>query len=477
MNTVARAHPVTHIRASRILGAAIVILAVLGVTLAASLEQLFAYLIVLLAAVLPSVLWVRAGALGIPVFPAISLAYIPYFAFPMVSGSENISAYSPWEMLRSGLTVALFLFSATIVWRLMAGTRLPKFTFAVVHYDTSQVTRLILLGFVMGLVFHLALLSGWLSWLGSFFGVVRTLVTTFTTIACFLSGVARAQGILRGTSWRIVIIAVALIIAMAWSSLFLVGGMIYALALIFGYVIVARRLPWLAVGTLLVTVVILHAGKAEMRAKYWGPDTNYGGVSSAIQLPGLAAEWVGQGIKAIAFSEVEQSAFERTSLLQMILRVQAVTPESIDFLYGETYALLPAIMVPRFIESDKPASQAAMTLLNYRYGIQTLEESSVTAIGWGLVPEAYANFGYAGVIGIGLVMGFFCGWLAAWSARAEVVSLPTLFSIAAMMILINIEVDFIQIASTLIQVFVSVLVFTALYRWLTQRHGPRARAG
>lgn len=477
MNTVAaRSHPAAQFRASRILGMTTVGLLVFGMVLAKSLEQLFAYLIVLSAAVFPSVLWVRMGALGIPVWPAVALAYIPYFAFPMVSVTENVLAYSSGEVLRSGVTVALFLFAATIAWWFIAGLRRPEFTFAKVQSDTSQVTRLIVLGFVMGLVFHLSVLSGWLTWLGSFFGVVRTLVVTFITIACFLSGVTRAQGILRGTSWWLVVLAVVLLIGMSWSSLFLVGGMIYALSFIFGYVIVARRIPWVVAGTFLVLVVVLHAGKGEMRLKYWGPESNYGGVTSATQLPGLATEWFGEGLKTIAFGEVQQSAFERTSLLEMILRVQVLTPDSIEFLYGETYALLPAIMVPRFIDADKPASQAGITLLNYRYGILSLEEASVTAIGWGLVPEAYANFGYPGVIGMALVVGVFCGWLAVWSARAPLVSLPTLFSIATMMVLINIEVDFIQVASSLFQVFVSVLVFTAIYVWLTQRQRPRTRA-
>jgi hypothetical protein len=474
MNTVAApSRPVAHARASRVLGTAIVALVVVGMYLANSMEQLFAYLIVVCAAVIPSLLWVRMGALGIPVFPAVALSYIPYFAFPMVSVSDNVSTYSSSEVLRSGLTVALFLFSATGAWRAIVGLRRPRFTFDVVQFSASQVTRLIILGYAMGILFYLSLLSEWLEILGSFYGVVRTLVVTFVTIACFLSGVTHAQGILRGTSWRLVIVAVVLIISMAWSSLFLVGGMIYALALIFGYVVVARRIPWLVAGALLAVVVVLHAGKGEIRAKYWGPETNYGGITSATQIPALAAEWVGQGVKTIALGEVEQSAFERTSLLEMILRVQALTPDSIDFLNGETYALLPAIIVPRFIDPDKPTSQAGIILLNFRYGIQTLEESAITAIGWGLVPEAYANFGYLGVAGMGLVLGFFCGGLAVWGAHAQLVSLPVLFSIAAMMILINIEVDFIQVSSTLFQVFVSVFVFTTLYRWLTQREMRR----
>jgi hypothetical protein len=462
-----------HGRAFRVLGTAVVLTGIAGATFADSTEQLVAYLVVLAAATFPSFLWTRTGALGIPVFPAIALAYIPYFAFPMVSGSEDVAAYSQWEILRSGLTVAMFLFFATLAWRAIANVRPAQFTFADVHYSPSQVARLIGLGLAAGLVFQLAVIYEWFAFLGSFFGMARTVLNTFTTIACFLASVVHAQGILRGNAWRMVVLVIATIIAVSWSSLFLVGGMMFALAAIFGYVIVARRIPWILVAGVLGIVVVLHAGKSDMRAKYWERYANYGGVTSLVQIPQLYSEWFTRGVQAISKGDVEQSAFDRTSLLQMILRVQAVTPEFIDFLHGETYAILPKIIVPRFIVEDKPTTQSAMALLNNRYGLQTMEESSVTAIGWGLVPEAYANYGYLGVFGIAIVVGGFCGWLAWWGARAEVVSLPTLYGIASMMILINIEIDFIQVALTLMQAFVAVFAFAMLYRWLAYRDAHR----
>ena len=63
------------------------------------------------------------------------------------------------------------------------------------------------------------------------------------------------------------------------------------------------------------------------------------------------------------------------------------------------------MLVPRFINPEKQVSQYGMSLLNIRYGLQTQEETQKTAIGWGLLTESFANFGYLGVIGVGFCWG------------------------------------------------------------------------
>jgi len=439
-------------------------------------EQLLAYLIVVAAAVLPSALWIKMGALGIPIFPIIALVYIPYFARPALSDSDILLSYSELEIFQAALTIALFLFAATVPWRLIAGRTHSQRHVAPEEFDASREIQFALLGLLVGLVFHIGIISGSLAWLGSFFGLVRIVAVTFVTVALFFIGVTRAQGLLQGKAWAMAMTGAVLLVVLSWSSLFLVGGVIYALAALFGYVLVVKRVPWLVVGSALVAVTVLHAGKAEMRDKYWETGTNYGGVTSVMQLPGLATEWVADGISAIATNSDRQSAIERTSLLQMVLRVQRDTPDRIDYLNGETYALLPAILVPRFIESDKPASQVGMDLLNRRYGLISLHEESSTAIGWGMVAEAYANYGYLGVIGIALLFGAACGRLESWNKTAAIISLATLVSIAVTMTLINVELDLIQVCSTLLQSFAAVLIFLTVFRLFVVRRDPSARS-
>ncbi len=463
---------------NRTLAVVIGVLVLLGFYRGESMELTVAYLLVLFAAVMPSVLWLRMGAPGIPVLPVVGLAYIPYIAWPVLSGLESTRDYMSSEIVRAALTVALFLVTATVVWRLIVGRERSQFALTPDYAGRSMIIRFVLVGLLLGVIFHAMIIFGWLGWMGSFLGLVRSIVVTFVTVACFLTGVTRAWGLLRGVAWRAAVVGIGSLIFLAWSSLFLMGGMVFLLALAFGYVLVARRIPWLAVGMVLVVVTVLHAGKAEMRGNYWELDSNsYSAAVSVIELPRLAAEWVGAGVSAIAAGDAGQSVLDRTSLLQMILLVQSNTPDHIDFLNGETYAMLPGILVPRFIDADKPVSQVGMNLLNVRYGVMIVADTEVTAIGWGLVAEAYANFGYLGVIGIALLLGAFCAVLKNWSANAKIVSIPTLISISAMLALINLEADFIHIFTTLFQSSVSVLIFYNMYKWFTIRQSSRANAG
>ena len=160
--------------------------------------------------------------------------------------------------------------------------------------------------------------------------------------------------------------------------------------------------------------------------------------------------------------------------MHMVLLAQSKTPDSIDYLGGATYALLPNILVPRFIDSDKPISGAGMELINIHYGIFTSAAEALTSIGWGLVAEAYSNYGYPCVIGIALILGVLLGALHNWSTSAALISMPTLLSIAAMMALINVELDFIQICSIILQSFAAVLIFhTAFRSFAISQNAPR----
>ena len=465
MSTAAQENSTTWTRALRTVAVVYVLLVFFGLVRGDSPEQIFAYLVVVSAAVLPSVLWLQMGAPGIPVFPVVSLAYIAYFAWPALRDNANTQAYTLPEIAQSGVTVALYLIVATAAWRLVAGIMRATTASDSDRADPARAVGFVLAGIFVGCIFHIASFIGWLDALGSWFGLVRSVAITFVTVSCFLLGVAQARGILSDHAKIAAYAGLGVITVMAWSSLFLVGGMIYLLATIMGYVFVSKRIPVLAIGMVIAVVGILHAGKADMREKYWLPDTNSSAAMSIAEVPLLMGEWISEGISGILTGSAEGTVVDRASLIQMILLVQSLTPEQIDFLGGETYALLPSILVPRFIESGKPASQVGMDLLNIRYEVLTAEGTTTTAVGWGLIAEAFANFGYWGIVGMAILVGVFCGALAVWSAHAEITSIPTLASIAAMMVMANVEADFIQLASTLMQSLAAVLIFSTLYRW------------
>lgn len=444
-----------------------------GAWRAESLEQFLGYLMVLAAATLPSVVWLTAGARGIPVFPAVALFHVPYYAWPVLSGNETLALFTGAEILQAAVTISMFLLASTAAWIMFLQPRRSTDGVAVEPTEKKRIIRFLLVGLLIGNAFHVAVINGWFAMLGSVFGVARSIAITWVMVACFLLGVARARGLVRGKTWFAAALALTTLIFLCFGSLFLVGGVMYAAAALLGYVIVARRIPWRALGAMMLLVAILHAGKAEMRARYWAADTNSGGVSSVLQLPGLVADWIAEGVSAIVQGEVRTSALDRASLLQMILLAQVETPENVDFLRGETYAMLPSVLLPRFIHAEKAAAQIGMDLLNIRYGLLTLEGAATTAIGWGLIAEAYANFGYIGILVVACLLGILCALLANWASRARIVSAPTLVSIAVMMALLNLEADSVSLFSTLLQSAFSALVFAAIYRvFVSGRHDP-----
>jgi hypothetical protein len=112
-----------------------------------------------------------------------------------------------------------------------------------------------------------------------------------------------------------------------------------------------------------------------------------------------------------------------------------------------------------------------LNLLSIRYGLQTVETTARTTIGWGLVSEAYANFGYWAVIVIGALFGAICGALMRLSVGAPPSSLPMFITIAATLVLLNVEADLSYLLTTLAQTLAAILIVAALPFLLRRRRG------
>lgn len=444
----------------RIIVIVIALFVVLGMFLTDTIEEMFAYLLVALVSTVPIAWWIWNSGAGIPIFPSLSILYFIYYAVPILR--KNVADFGPSEILSAATTVVLFLTAATLSWwGLLAGSARRQHSNAPKLISGSALERIMFFGLVLGVFYYVALYTGSLYWLGPAFGVFRSLMLTTATAACFILGHARAQGSLRGRNWVFAATGLGLMVLFSWVSLFLVSGMTYCLAAVFGYVITSRRVPWIFLSAALVVILIFHAGKESIRDKYWSVgNTNYGAEISVTKMPALMAEWVGAGLTQIVSPEPYNSVIDRASLLNLLLRVQRLTPDYLPPLDGKSYAFLPQMLVPRFIDPDKITSQEAMRLLNVYFGFQTVRETEATAVGWGLIAEAYANFGRLGVIGVALLFGVLCGSFERWSVGAPLLSLPSLVAVIAMIQMFNLEFD---AAGLLTALFQSVAVIAIVY--------------
>jgi hypothetical protein len=352
-------------------------------------------------------------------------------------------------------------------------------TRSVNNFATNdELYRLIFIGLAAGILYYLALTSGAANYLGTAIGVVRSVAVTLASLACYLIGFARGSGLLIGQRWLAALAGFLLVTALSMSGLFLVGGAVNIAAALLGYVLAAKRIPWIMLVVVFVVLSILNAGKNSMRNEYWARDNQSLKNASVAQVPGMMLSWFAAGIggtvsKALGSRPPENSSLlERTSLLHMVLAVQEATPSIIPYLEGGTYALLPSMLVPRFLQPDKTESQAGLNLLSVRYGRQRAEDTYKTTLGWGMVAEAYANYGNFAVIAVGALFGALCGTLMRLSATAAPLSLAMLMAIASTLALCNLELDVSSLVISMLQTAGGILLFAALPRVVKRRSAP-----
>lgn len=446
-----------------------------GLAAADTFDDFIAYALIIVAAVLPSAVWVATGARGIPIIPVLALGHIVYFAIPILRGSPAELGYDDAEALRAAATVALFLLIATVAAQIPLFIVKPRTSPRASAAESRELIQLTIGGLAVGAAYQAALLAGAFNWLGYYGGVARAIALTLVTAACYLLGVAQGRRELRGTVRVVAFAGLVANVVLTWMSLFLVGGIFFLLSTALGYAISTKRIPWRTALIAFVVVGILHAGKQEMRDKYWDERANFSDYYAVPMLPVLMYEWTVAGITALKSGEAGRDVSQRASLIWVLLHVQRVAPTPIPYLEGATYALLPKMLVPRFLDPDKIPSQAGMNLLNVQFGILSEEETQHTAVGWGPLAEGYANFGYIGVVIAALVIGLFGGTLTWWSAGAPVVSLPALFAVAAMLQMANMEADLAYLFTSLLQSFVGVVIYFAIFRFLARR--GRGREG
>lgn len=362
-------------------------------------------------AALPAIKWALHDGEGYPAFQVLCLSLIPTQAVPLLTKTEELRQFSEETVRQAALVVVAFQLTLIATHALVKASPLrnPFWNEPIVSRNIAPLLSTTLsLGtaYFVGTTFFFSAPAGLEGPLRAVFSGLSA-VSAYT-LANYYSGDELPKQLRAPFIANIVIQTLTFA-----SSLIMAQGITLVVTSLLGYLSRAKRIPWVAILTVIALVAILHTGKSAMREKYWSPEKR--GIALRIMdLPAFYVEWVQTAMDTSRTSEEElargkkkdnNSILQRASLFHMLCLVIEYSPNRQDFLYGATYTDIPAQFVPRFFWPGKPTVHVSTSRLGVYYGLQDENATQTTTISFGFLAEAWANFGLAGCVVLGAFLG------------------------------------------------------------------------
>ena len=423
-------------------------LLILGIAWIAYHEQIVAALsfaLISLGCGVALAVWRHKG-IGLPLLPMFALQQLIAYGLPLITGHEIVREYSDEYVARAGLEVCVFLGCLAGSWRLgmQVFSPSPPVCYALHALARRGLEGLSRTGFYLiiastgfillqgvGLTdFVYTLLPAGSS------SIVTALLAAVSTCGFFLASIS--IGKTETPFWRKAVF-VGLLIAnflISSSSLLLSGSAVVIGSVVVGLFWGTGRIPWLWIAIMLLALSFLNLGKYPMRDRYWTPEGDNGATVALAEMPARYSEWTQASVDVLLAPPDNGSAWSKpqvqtsyslservNNLGNLLFVIDAMDAQKIPPLYGETYALIPPLLVPRILWPDKPRTHEGQVLLAVHFGRQELSATFTTYIAWGLLPEAYGNFGpLAGSIILGVFLGLIFAWIENATVRKTVLS-------------------------------------------------------
>ncbi|HEY9827404.1 MAG TPA: hypothetical protein V6D19_18345 [Stenomitos sp.] len=390
------------------------------------------------ACMYPFYLWCADKVKGIPVFPFFALTYLWTFCLPLLSENPNVLKYSSTQHLQAALSTVLFLVSGTIVWYPMVqGVPKREKPFFSLNAESADTFFTVMVG--VAALLNMYSMGGWKGIPDNLFTLVRGIVLGLSFLGVFVVAYRTGQGALPPSKARLFLFCLSADILSSAATLILKTALTLFLLSVVAYLIGGRKLPTLPLLMGLIILLPLHYGKHEMRERYMS-----GGPAHYVQpweYPAWFQEWGSHAIENLGHKEqprwekkkAEKESFvERSSVIHMLMMAQEKIPEPFPYVGGATYGIIPQLLMPRFLVANKIRSHEGTHMLNVHIKRQTYQDTLRTTIAWGLLPEAYANFGYFGCVLIGGILGAFYGLVTRMAIDKPAFSFATLYCILVM---------------------------------------------
>jgi hypothetical protein len=381
----------------------------------------------------PMWLWVSGRVHGLPLWPIYCLGIIPPYCMQLINASETVKPYTPQEQLKAVLTMIGFVSLGTIIVHQLTN-RAPNPRPFVRAFDLETCKPMLVAFVALGLAFSLSLDYLWQLG-GGAVSAMRGVATSLSNLGIFGLCILWGRKKLKSAQIGLVILSLGLLFLQNASGLILAAIFGQVGLAVIAFILGRQKIPWAFLGTFFALIMILHAGKHQMRKEYWIEGLQGSNRVSWIEMPAFYAEWFAKGLRTLGSGgktdegEKVSSAAERGSMVHLLLMVQQKTPSEIPFLMGETYKYLPEMLVPRVFNKEKPVSHVGNMILSLHYGLLDYEGIFKTSIGFDPVVEGYANFGYLGVAGTAIAMGFLIGGITLFGCGAPILSYRFLLAV------------------------------------------------
>ncbi|MEY2881707.1 MAG: hypothetical protein RLZZ15_4087 [Verrucomicrobiota bacterium] len=437
---------------------------------------------------------------GLPLLPMLVIQHLVAFGLPIVIQHEVLEKYPTSFITQSGFEVFVFCVALALSWRFGMCMMTPSLgeSHALQGFNQDGMGRLERLGMILvgsstayQALSALGLLDTLLALLPTGSGsLINVVVASLSTCGLFLGALILGSGHMTAGR-RVLFWSLLAVNCLISASAFLLSSMaMYVFSVLIGLIWSTGRIPWRFVGVTLGLLVFLSPGKYAMRDKYWALDTANSNIPTfnLVQMPALYAEWAEASVQSLTIESAAKarnkgkkvaeadsyiSILERVNNLQNLLYVvDAMETNHIPALGGATYSLIPPLLVPRILWENKPRTHEGQVMLNVHFGRQDANSTIRTYIAWGLLAEAYGNYGpITGALLLGLVLGLFCAWLENYSSRKLVLSLEGFLGFA---ILLGIANSFEMVASVLITtIFQSLVPIVLAATPFVERIDPR----
>jgi hypothetical protein len=444
------------------------------------------------------VIW-NSRAIGLPLLPMMAIQSLLIYGMPIVAAHDNIKGYPADFVITAGMEVLVFNVTMAVSWWMCMNVMQPAraVSYALQDFNRAGAAGLTRLGFSMlGAATLFEVLQG-LNLLNALYqvlpsgsdSILQTLVAVASACGLFLLSMV-IGGNEASPLQRFSFVALLIMNTMIAADGFLLAApaanlITVAIGLFWG----GGKIPWRYLTLALLSLSFLNIGKTTMRDRYWGNEEQPAVNITMDKLPGIFAEWSQASYDAILENNAEpvkglagnsdqtvknQTLLDRIDNLQNLLFViDAIDTEHVKPLHGATYALIPPLLVPRVFWPDKPRSHEGQILLNVHFGRQDYDSTLVTYIAWGLLPEAYGNFGpIMGSIVLAVFLGVTFAWVENFSARKLVVSMEGFLCLCLLLSLMN---SFEMVASVLVtSTFQSmVVIVAACYPFVSRTAGDK----